>query len=325
MTSANVTLTPVQYGKPVIVISGALTANLNLIFPSIVAEWVIINNTTGNFSITAETSGGTGTVVTGVQYVIGDGTNIYTVGPNNNPVISLKNKLINGNFNVNQRAYVSGTATGSANQYTLDRWRVVTSGQNVSWVLSGAGQRITAPAGGIEQVIESINIEGGIYCLSWTGTATATVNGAAVANGGTVSLPANANVTVRFIGGTVENAQLELGTNPTKFDQRFFGFELALCQRYYENGFAAWMVLLGGSTTSGSTYGYFAHQIFFKVKKRATPTMTKTATPANPYVLICAISADTDAAYINNSGTYIPQTPTSQNAFSTTWTADAEL
>ena len=38
MESANVTLTPLQYGKPIIVITGTLTANLNLIFPTIVNE-----------------------------------------------------------------------------------------------------------------------------------------------------------------------------------------------------------------------------------------------------------------------------------------------
>ena len=60
MTSASVTLTPEQYGKPRIIITGALTANLNLIFPAIVGEWVVINGATGGYSITAKTAAGVG-------------------------------------------------------------------------------------------------------------------------------------------------------------------------------------------------------------------------------------------------------------------------
>jgi hypothetical protein len=78
MTGANVTLTELQYGKPVIVITGLLTANLNLIFPNIVGEWVVINGTTGSFSITCKTAAGTGVVVNSVQSIVGDATNIYS-------------------------------------------------------------------------------------------------------------------------------------------------------------------------------------------------------------------------------------------------------
>lgn len=78
MTSSNVTLNELQYGKPVIVISGLLTANLNLIFPNIIKDWVVINNTTGAYSITCKTAAGTGVVVNSVQKVVGDATNIYS-------------------------------------------------------------------------------------------------------------------------------------------------------------------------------------------------------------------------------------------------------
>ncbi len=77
MTNANVTLTPLQYGKRLIIISGLLTANLNLIFPSIADNWTIVNATTGSFTITAKTSAGTGTPLGAVTPIFGDGTNIY--------------------------------------------------------------------------------------------------------------------------------------------------------------------------------------------------------------------------------------------------------
>lgn len=78
MASANVTLTPLQYGKPIIVITGTLTANLNLIFPAIVNEWTVINNTTGPYTITCKTAAGTGLVVNTAALIVGDGTNIQS-------------------------------------------------------------------------------------------------------------------------------------------------------------------------------------------------------------------------------------------------------
>lgn len=78
MASANVTLTPLQYGKPIIVITGTLTANLNLIFPTIVNEWTVINNTTGPYTITCKTASGSGVVApqSAASIVYGDATNI---------------------------------------------------------------------------------------------------------------------------------------------------------------------------------------------------------------------------------------------------------
>jgi hypothetical protein len=80
MTNANVTLTPDQYGKPIIVITGALVANLQLIFPDdLVDKWAVINRCTGKFNILAKTAGGSGVVVApnGVLTVlISDGVDI---------------------------------------------------------------------------------------------------------------------------------------------------------------------------------------------------------------------------------------------------------
>lgn len=79
MSSSNVTLTPLQYGKNIIVITGTLTANVNLIFPNISNTWVIVNNTTGAFTLTAKTSAGTGPVIasSSASLIYGDSTNIY--------------------------------------------------------------------------------------------------------------------------------------------------------------------------------------------------------------------------------------------------------
>lgn len=81
MTGSNVTLTPLQYGQPVIRITGLLTGDLNLIFPTIPAIWTVINATTGAFTITAKTASGTGVTVTGAQTVVGDGIDILAIVP----------------------------------------------------------------------------------------------------------------------------------------------------------------------------------------------------------------------------------------------------
>jgi hypothetical protein len=230
-------------------------------------------------------------------------------------VFSFRNLVINGNFAFNQRAYASGVATTVANQYTLDRWRVVTSGQNVSFGAGTPDVTVTAPAGGIEQVIEGANIAGGAYTLSWTGTATATVNGAAVTNGGnTASLPANTNVTLRFSGGTVTRVQLELGTVATPFERRHQGIELTLCQRYYETGTGE---LAGYNLASNLSQ----ISIPFKVTKRVAPTITTAVTVAtgistsdfrNPKVDSLVQWSTKDGA----TGSYI---------FVGNWTASAEI
>jgi len=201
--------------------------------------------------------------------IINGTTGIVTPALVNGTALAFRNKIINGNFGINQRLYVSGTATSGANQYTLDRWRVVTSGQNLTFSASGIGNIVTAPAGGIEQVIEALNIEGGTYTLSWTGTATGAVNGSAISNGGQVTLPANTNATIKLSSGTVSLVQLEEGSVATPFENRPIGTELALCQRYYEYvGTQVSFVLFSDAAVRA-----LGANISFKTQKRSQPTI----------------------------------------------------
>lgn len=63
MTSSHVTLTPAQYGLPIIEITGTLTTSLNLIFPDISGSWSVIDKSSGGFLVTAKTASGAGVVV----------------------------------------------------------------------------------------------------------------------------------------------------------------------------------------------------------------------------------------------------------------------
>lgn len=218
-------------------------------------------NVTGTVAIA---NGGTGaTTASSARDTLGIGS-----------TLSWRNKLINANGLINQRAYVSGVATTVANQYTLDRWRVVTLGQALTFSISGNTTTMTAPAGGLEQVVESTNNEGGVYTLSWTGTATATVNGAAVTNGGqTAALTAGTTITVRFTGGTVALPQLEKGSIVTPFEWRPAAIEADMCYWYcYRINCPSASTTVG----TGAFYSTVGCQIHVQLPKamRTTPSVT---------------------------------------------------
>ncbi len=212
--------------------------------------------------------------------------------PNSGPLSGLRNLIINGNFSVNQRAYASGTAVGAANTYTLDRWRVVVSGQNASYVTSGAGRLVTAPAGGLEQVVEGASVGGGTYTINWTGTATCTVNGTARAKGATFALAAGSNATVRFSGGTVGDVQMEPGEVVTGFELRPVALEMMLCARYYctADGEHKFDGSLGTATAStGATW-------FLPVNMRAAPTLSVQAESGSNAGAVASLVAKSNAA-----------------------------
>jgi len=185
--------------------------------------------------------------------------------------LSGRNLIINGSGRINQRSYTSGTATSGANGYTLDRWRVVTSGQNLTFTGTDAGRTMTAPASGVEQEIEGANIVGGTYTISFTGTATCTVDGVTKTSGDTVTLTANTNSTVRFTSGTFTDVQLEPGNVATPFEMRSIGEELALCQRYYLSG------TIYGWSYAGGAVAVRASLERFGITMRVTPSIAFSA------------------------------------------------
>ncbi len=85
LTNANVTLTAPQAAMPVITLAGTLTGNVQIIFPTWMRRWLVVNNTTGAYSITCKTASGTGIIVpqfgAAAPYELyGDGANIQLVG-----------------------------------------------------------------------------------------------------------------------------------------------------------------------------------------------------------------------------------------------------
>ena len=190
----------------------------------------------------------------------------------NGVAIGTKNVIINGNFNINQRA-VSGTVTLAAGAYGHDRFKAGASGCTYTFATVENVTTITISAGSLIQVIEGLNLQTGTYTLSWSGTAQGKIGGGSYsATGVTGSATGGTNLNVEFNTGTLSLVQLEKGSTATSFDYRDYGRELALCQRYYE------IFTRVQFDYSAQGTGDITNKLSFAVTKRAVPTCTKVGT-----------------------------------------------
>lgn len=161
---------------------------------------------------------------------------------------SMRNKLINGDKRINQRAYADGVLADGV--YGYDRWKGANSDAN------------------IEQVIEQQNIRSGTYTISFTGGGTATVDGTSgLSSGDNVTLTVTGNISVIVPKGA-SDIQLEEGLIATPFEQRPIGMELSLCQRYYEKG-----SLITGTANAYTTTLVSCQSVSINTK-RIIPTVT---------------------------------------------------
>lgn len=187
-----------------------------------------------------------------------------------------RNRLINGNFRINQRGVPTGASSYADNVYLFDRWR--TGGATtVSFNAQSNGDSIVqVNSGGLGQFVEAINVpEGGSFTLSWQGTALFTVyevvNGnynqkVAGASPLTFTCTGTNNLWMVSGAGTIDRIQLEPGTKPTTFERR--DDELRRCQRYYQSlSFDA----LGGCDAVDR---YASATVDLPNAMRTTPTIT---------------------------------------------------
>jgi hypothetical protein len=205
----------------------------------------------------------------------------------NGGAIGVKNAIINGNFQINQRG-VSGTVTLAAGAYGHDRFKAGASGCTYTFATSNNVTTLTISAGSLIQVVEGLNLYTDTYTLSWTGTAQGKIGAGSYAGSGvTGSVTGGTNLNIEFNTGTLSLVQLEAGSVASPFERRDYGRELMMCQRYFEKSFpinvapangASGTALLteGGAIrvyASGATVNDGAF-VPFKVTKRANPTLT---------------------------------------------------
>ena len=154
------------------------------------------------------------------------------------------NLLLNSNFAINQRVYVSAANLASGS-YGFDRWKSNFTNTTLTFTASTQGQSLTINAGGgLQQVIEQGLVPAGTYTLSWTGTATARVYNSGgtppsyAASPVTFTADGTANVVVEFTAvsttKTVSKVQFNAGTGTTwALATPTLQTELAACQRYF--------------------------------------------------------------------------------------------
>lgn len=193
---------------------------------------------------------------------------------NGGPISGLRNRLHNGNFQINQRA-VSGTVTLAAGAYGHDRWKAGAGGCTYTFATTGIDTVITITAGSLMQVVEDKNVEGGVFTLSNKGTAQAriAINGASTSGSyaacplTSASATGGQTMSVEFTTGTLDRAQLEPGSVASTFERRTVGVELFLCQRFYET---QRVHILGSAYTAGA---YVGGRVTYKVPKRAAASV----------------------------------------------------
>jgi hypothetical protein len=194
----------------------------------------------------------------------------------NGGAIGVKNVIINGNFQINQRG-VSGTVTLAAGAYGHDRFKAGASGCTYTFATSNNVTTLTISAGSLIQVVEGLNLYTDTYTLSWTGTAQGKIGAGSYAGSGvTGSVTGGTNLNIEFNTGTLSLVQLEAGSVATPFERRDYGRELMMCQRYYckQSVFIGNTYAANGGNVSASTY------VGFKVTMRASPTITFVNTSA---------------------------------------------
>lgn len=152
-----------------------------------------------------------------------------------------KNRLINGDFAINQRSFAGGAL--AAGVYGFDRWKAGSGGCNVS-LTSGV---LTHTSGPLVQVIEAPNLAGKTITVSVedpSGSVTVNVDGVTGTitagsgrRGVSIAVPSgstgNVTLTLTASGATYRRVQLEAGEAVTQWEARPVAIEMTLCLRYF--------------------------------------------------------------------------------------------
>lgn len=226
-----------------------------------------------------------------------------------------RNRIINGNFSVNQRG-VSGTVTLAAGAYGHDRWKAGAGGCTYTFSTVENVTTLTITAGSLQQVIEGNNLETGAYTLSWAGTAQGKIEaGAYAASGVTGSVTGGTNTTIEFGTGTLSKVQFESGSTATPFAFLSYSDDLMLCQRYLYTSYSRGVAPNAAAGATGGSFfslnvSYAWGSNAFPVEMRAAPTVTLYnpyggSGPGTAYNLttgaaVAATSADVTDKYLNS-------------------------
>jgi hypothetical protein len=107
--SSNVTLTASEQRRRVLVLTGVLTGNIDVIVDTTVWDWIVYNNTTGAYTLTLKVSGQTGVKVPQGQRTAlhCDGTDVRH--SDNGSLVLLKTQVASGASAVDFTTYIDST------------------------------------------------------------------------------------------------------------------------------------------------------------------------------------------------------------------------
>jgi hypothetical protein len=253
-------------------------------------------------------SGLTITRITGIGFAGNNRTAIRiqrTSGNTSTASISISQSLesINSNFLAGQPITLSFRVRRGANYSG--------SGNNLSCTIvssTGTDQHIRdGVTGSVDVAADSKTLSTTYQVFTITGTAPSNSNQIHVRFNYTPSGTAGADDWLELL-----DVQLEPGPVATPFERRPIGTELALCQRYFEKSAGA----SGFGTMAGSTSAFRQLTYYFKVEKRATPSVTTTFSSGTTGVQNITT---TSAEVLSNVGN------ATADALCTSVVADAEL
>ena len=194
-----------------------------------------------------------------------------------------RNRVINGDFRVNQRGYTSGSAL-AVGAFGFDRWKANSASASLTFTSTPQGQMLQID-GFFQQVIERAELPAGTYTLSWDGNAGGRIyrsgdSQPSVAYGQiTFDNDGTTDVIVEFSGSaqSLGNVQLELGRVATAFEQESLALQLAKCKRYYQRlgTGTAGREPVGMGIGSAITAGFVMRALSREM--RATPPLTVTS------------------------------------------------
>lgn len=218
--------------------------------------------------------------------------NVQTNSLNGGPLAGLRNQIINGKFEINQR---QGTRTPGVGVYGFDRWK--------------------GHANGLEQVVEGL--PAGEYTLSWTGGGTGTFGGTTAVSPITATVPfGNTSVIVPQNATLV---QLEPGPVVTPFEHRPMGLELHLCERYYYKApDSIWRLYQSGSSRVQANF-------WFPTTMRATPTCTLFNVAASPEVTSVTANDANPRGFLAVANPNNATLPGTVEVYAGTYSGEAEL
>lgn len=209
VSSTDVTVYPVTAAKQILLISGTLTANRNIILPAWTYNWQIIDNTVrAGFTLTAKTASGAGVLLqTGQQCVRGDGTNIVQT-PQSIAAATIGTQAaqlaqVVGLAGQVRRLAMSLTAASATATFTADEVLVETAVGGTVYRITNLNQALnlaatgingmdtgTAPVSGYVAVYAGVNPTTGakgVWAQAVSGQPTSTYTGANAPSGYTAS------------------------------------------------------------------------------------------------------------------------------------------